>query len=227
MMSIKHFIIGAAVLIALTLLQDRVFAKKEYKARLALLIPIVLLYAFLATFAYTKVYLKYSPSILNQFNISNNSPYVIIISNALLIIGYLMVKLISAGILKKLWSKRTLVNFTSSSVYSYEEIYDIWFLQYRWTNYRMLLRSIRWGVVFAAAIFLGVSDSIGENGSFYLTFPYIIVIAVNELYFFFNGETKEEFEHNIYGIDSDSRRAGQYFRIREILEKVLPEPLLP
>lgn len=57
-------------------------------------------------------------------------------------------------------------------------------------------------------------------------FPCSAVIVMNEIYCFINGQTKEEFEHCIFGDDSEARRISNYYKIRGIFERILPSPLL-
>ena len=221
-MIFSKVITSIAALVGLTLLQDRICANKEYRARMALLMPVVIIYAICATFALTRLYTRIG-SYLQGHGLL---PYAIIIANTVLIIGYILVKLIVGNLLKKKWVKRSLISTTSSFAYSYAEEYDTWFLQYRWINYRSMLSAIRWGIVIVSAVCMGVVNSSEGLESLTWTFPYIVAIVFNELYFFFNGQAKEEFEHSILGTEADSRRVGNYFRLREIFEKILPEPLL-
>ena len=71
-------------------------------------------------------------------------------------------------------------------------------------------------------------DLLGERpGSPYdVIFPCAAIAVVNEIYNFLNGQTKEEFMHSILGDEADARRVGNYYKLREILERILPEPLL-
>lgn len=57
-------------------------------------------------------------------------------------------------------------------------------------------------------------------------FPCAAIVVANEIYNFINGQTKAEFEHSVLGDESDARRVSNYYKLREILEQILPEPLL-
>lgn len=221
-MTFSKVITSIVALVGLTLLQDSICAKKEHRAKMALLVPVVIIYAVCATFALTKLYTKIEPYLQDYGLIS----YAIIVANTILILGYILVKLIIGNLLKKKWEKHSQISMTSSFAYSYAEEYDTWFLQYRWVNYRSVLCAIRWGIVIVSAISMSIINTAEGVESLTWTFPYIIAIIFNELYFFFNGQTKKEFEHSILGTEADSRRVGAYFRIREIFEKLFPEPLL-
>lgn len=208
-------------IVVLTFAQNAVYPKKQNKAKFAIMIPLALLYSIIGVLIIWKYHI-WIEVLLKSYGFIE---YSVIVSNMVLMITFIVLKIIVGALLKKNCS-RDFVEATAATFYSYVEEYDKWFLQYRWTNFRVFLNTIRWGSVIAAGLFLSFVNSRSGDMMITLTFPCSVVIVFNEAYYFINGETREEFEHSISGDKADSRRAGEYFRIREILERVLPEPLL-
>ena len=221
-MKIGNILIGVVSLIILTLIQDRICSKKEDRAKLFLLIPVAAIYSGIAIFAFTKLY-NHIESFLLKHGLGT---YSVVVINLLIIAGYLVVKIIVGKLLIKKLNGYEFVNITSSSVYRYVEEYNNWFLRYKWINYRAFLNAIRWSSLIIAGVVMGIMKvQAGESYVIY-AFPCIIPLVLSETYHFFNGQTKGEFEHDILGSDSMSRRAGNYYKLREIFEKLLPSPLL-
>ena len=209
-------------IVVLTLLQDAVCARKKDKAKLALLTPLAFIYSIVGVLIIWKYHI-WIEWILQGYDAVT---YAVIVSNMILMAGFIIVKYIAGRMLIKGWTKKDLIEATSSRFYSYAEDFDTWFLQYRWTNYRSFLNVIRWLIVGAAGLFLCFINSRSGETVITLTFPCSVVIIMNELFHFVNGETRAEFEHNFRGEAADARRISSYFRIREIFEHLLPKPLL-
>ena len=57
-------------------------------------------------------------------------------------------------------------------------------------------------------------------------YPCAAIAVMNEIYNYINGQTKEEFAHSVLGDEADARRISSYYKLREIYEEILPEPLL-
>lgn len=221
-MKTGNILIGVVSLIILTLIQDRICSQKENRAKLFLLIPVAAIYSGVIIFALTKLY-----DHIERFLLTHGlGTYSIIIINLLIVAGYLVIKLIVGKLLVKKLSGYEFVSMTSSGVYRYIEEYNNWFLRYKWINYRVFLNAIRWSSLIIAGVIMGIMKVRTGDSYVIYTFPCIIPLVLSETYHFFNGQTKGEFEHDILGSDSMSRRAGNYYKLREIFEKLLPSPLL-
>lgn len=209
-------------LLLLTLIQSAIYSNKNDKARLMPLTIVAPVYVVAATFLIIRFH-DLLVSFLSEYDLQWS---VIIASNMLLIIGFLLIKLIAGGIIKSAVKEQETIQLLSGSVYEFDDLYSNWFLQYKWTGFRSFLNYIKWFVAVAAAVMLFFLNAEVEDLPAAWTFPCIIPILITEVFCYFNGQTKEEYGHDIQGIEADSRRAGNYFRVREILENILPEPLL-
>ena len=111
--------------------------------------------------------------------------------------------------------------------YKYDDDYNEWFLNDRWKNVRKLFKQFVIVYVVFTGGFLGLTWMYGENTSFwmYLT-PVVLLETVIEIYNFLNGYTRTEFQHEIGGIDSKSERISNFYRIRDIYEKMFPAEVL-
>ena len=147
--------------------------------------------------------------------------------NASLLLGYCIVRLGFIFLFSKVCKDQTLLKYLSLDFYEYEDLYDEWFLRKQFINFRRYFLVICISLNVVTGVFLSVTWIFGKNSPMWvLLFPAAVVAIVNEFFNYINGQTKEEFEHSIYGEDSDSRRVSNYFKLREVLERILPEPLL-
>lgn len=65
------------------------------------------------------------------------SKYLLFITNALIVLAFLILKAICLPIAGKLWGSRAgLMQATSAWFYEYDEEYQRWFLQERWRDFR-------------------------------------------------------------------------------------------
>ena len=121
--------------------------------------------------------------------------------------------------------KKKVLDFAATGFYEYSEDYSEWFLMTKWVNFRGFLRAVVIGTTIATAAFLALAWILGQYFGVF-TYLSIALTIICEFYNFVNGQTKEEFEHSFLGMEADSRRISSYFKVREIFEKLLPEPLL-
>lgn len=147
--------------------------------------------------------------------------------NIATILCFVIIKAIIRPIITSLWKKKKLIEATGGMFYTYDDDYEEWFLPHRWMNFRKFFFAIVCGATLAAGLYIGVIWAYGIDSPVWcLAFPCAALITINEIYNFINGQTKEEFEHSILGEDADARRVSNFYRVREILENILPEPLL-
>lgn len=111
--------------------------------------------------------------------------------------------------------------------YEYDEDYHEWFLLDCWCNVRKLFRQFSVIYVIFTGGFLAITWIYGKETSawVYLT-PVVLLVAVIEIYNFLNGYTKVEFEHEIGGVGAHSERISNFYRIRDVLEKLFPGEVL-
>ena len=160
---------------------------------------------------------------LSSFLLHSN----LVIINLILLLGFLVLKLILRPICTAVFKKKKVLEFFSLTIYEYDEEYDEWFLKKQWKNYRKFFFWLIGGTVLSSGLYLGLTWVFGPTSKiWFLIFPCAALIVLNEIYGFINGQTKEEFEHSILGDDADARRVSNYYKLREILEQILPVPLL-
>lgn len=151
----------------------------------------------------------------------------IFIANVLLLVGYGILRLLARAIIMRALKRKESIQKFSFNFYLYDDEYDEWFLKKQWSGFRNYFLAIAIAVNLTTGFFLGLTWTYGEESSFWiLVFPCAALSILNEVYNYINGQTKEEFMHNVFGEDADARRISNYYKLREVLENILPEPLL-
>lgn len=147
--------------------------------------------------------------------------------NLSLLLGFCLLRLGLVPLCSRLFGKKGIPQWFSLGFYEYDEEYDKWFLRKQWINFRKYFFALVCGLYLISCAFMAATW-IGGTGSdvWILFFPCAALTVANEIYNFINGQTKTEFEHSILGFEADSRREGSYYKLREVLEQILPEPLL-
>lgn len=163
--------------------------------------------------------------------IAESSPFFLqsnlVIINVILMVGFFVVKVIMRPVFCAIFKRKEILDHFSFAFYEYDEEYDEWFLKKQWKNFRVFFSWLVAGTVLVSGIYLGLTWALGSASSiWFVIFPCAAVVEVNEIYGFINGQTKEEFEHSIFGNDADARRISNYYKIRETFEQLLPSPLL-
>lgn len=224
MMNVVKVLICIIIVALASLLQNVINIKKNRRARQALLPFIAVFYGIVATFVGYNYFdsiaalVKDNPFLVN-FDVA--------VINCALLIGFVVIKLVLRPIVTNIWKKKDLIETTSVAFYSYDDEYDEWFLLRKWVNFRKFVFAIVCGATLAIGTYLGIIWACGIKSPVWnLVFPSAALIVINEMYNFINGQTKEEFEHSVLGEDADARRTSNFYKIREVLEEILPEPLL-
>lgn len=151
----------------------------------------------------------------------------IMAANIALMLGFSLIRLVLRPIASAVCRGNTVLNGFSLGLYQYSEEYDEWFLQKKWSNFRAYFFAIVCAVNLTAGVFLGLTWQYGPGSPAWLMiFPCAAAVVLNEVYNFINGQTREEFEHSVMGDAADARRVSNYFKLREILEQILPGALL-
>lgn len=150
-----------------------------------------------------------------------------VVYNLVLCVLYVVVRLVPGLITRILCAKRIWFKKPVSVFYEYDPEYDQWFIREKWCNVRELFRAFSWigGVV--TGIALGVIWYLrGEKNISVMIFPAMAHIVIVEFFGFINGYTKEEFEHAIGGEDSHAQKISNYYKVREVYEKIFPREVL-
>jgi len=224
MMKVINVLISLAVVTLLCLLENLINTKKNRRIRQFFMIPISIVLMGIGIWICTANAEKFNELCLKvEFFTSAD----ILAMNVALLLGFVILKLIIRPIITAVCKKNKLLEDLAFSFYHYDEEYDEWFLKKQWINFRKYFFAILSACIIGGSVFLGLTWAFGPESPLWLSmFPCAAIIVVNEIYGYINGQTKEEFEHSVMGDEADSRRVSNYYKLREILEKILPEPLL-
>lgn len=224
MIKVLKVVIAVAAIILPCLLQNLINAKKTRRIRQFFLVPISFVLMVGGIVASLKYYnLINKISVLKEF--LNNTEILLI--NCGLIVAFVVLKLILLPIMTSVCGKKTLLEKISLDFYEYDEDYEEWFLKKQWSNFRKYVFAIMCGVAVATAAFVSLTWLFGKDSwAWLLVFPSAVLVVISEFYGYVNGRTKEEFEHTVIGDESSARRVSNFYKLREVLEDILPDPLL-
>ena len=212
------------VIAILFVLQIIINSKRTYRGRQAIIPAAAFIYCCVGIYLLLRYYSRLA-FIIMQFNLFSNGD--ILLLNIILAAGFVILKLILRPIVASLWKKQKLMEATSINFYDFDEDYSEWFLKQKWVNFRQMCQWLYICIAVISAVFLSITRVYGQDSPLWLYyFPLAILIITGEIWNFLNGFTKEEFQHDVFGDDSDARRVGNYSRIREILEKLFAPQLL-
>lgn len=151
----------------------------------------------------------------------------IAIVNVVILLALILSKLILCPFFSYIGKEKNVVEPFVLSYYSYNEDYGEWFLLRKWTNFRKYFLAIVCTLTLAIGTYLGLTWYLGSASTiWHYIFPCAALFVINEIYSFINGQTKKEFEYDVLGTEADSRKVGGYYKVREVFEQTLPEPLL-
>ena len=151
----------------------------------------------------------------------------IVISNLLLVAGFLVVKLVLLKILAGFFRDRERMERFAGSFYEYDEETGCFFLKEQQRDTRYIARGFAIGSMILTILLLSVSWNGGETRwTFNYFFPAAVMIVLWEFWFFINGLTKEEYYGSIGGKSAVFHRVSSFYRIREIYERMFPDQML-
>jgi len=115
----------------------------------------------------------------------------------------------------------------AENFYEYDNDYDQWFIKEKWINLR---RMFKWFTIispFVVGLSLGLTRYLLVNKEIaLLIFPAMAHFVIVEFFCFINGMTKQEYIHDIGGDDSYAQRISNFYKVREVYEKILPREIL-
>ena len=150
----------------------------------------------------------------------------IVLCNLLILVSYFIVKLL-ALLAIKIFSAKNETNSSENTVYYYDENENVWLLKNDWVNFRSLIKWLAFGMTIVFVLFLSLTVYFGNQSVFWLYIFFVIpLLIILEAANYFNGYTKDEFYHSIYGKDAFSQRINNFHKLREIYEKMFPNELL-
>lgn len=222
--NMTRLLVTVIVTALLCLLQNVINARRAHRGRQAMLPFVAILYAAVAVILLSRWH-ELGQWAGEQARIFQNGD--VFILNALLMGGFILLKCVACPILSSQWRDDRLMELTCARFYEYDELYSQWFLQKRWADFRRILKSIcLCGAIVCMALLANTWLKGPGTGDWLFFFPCAALIVLNETWNFINGQTKEEFLRSVLGSEADARRVGNFYRIREIYEKLFTPQLL-
>lgn len=150
-----------------------------------------------------------------------------LVFNLVLYFVYVVLRMVMGIINRTLLAKKFLFQTLAEIFYEYTAEYDQWFVKERFINVRELFKIFSWAGGAAAGIILAIAWYIQtDKGISVMIFPAMAHMIIVEFYGFINGYTREEFEHVIGGEDSYAQKISNFYKVREIYEKIFPREVL-
>ena len=112
--------------------------------------------------------------------------------------------------------------------YRFDDQLGCWVLQEKWINFRTAVLCVLAAATLGSAIAIGLAWGGGMHSEYLqvYVFPAILMIVTAEFYDFLTGPEAVEFGDRFAGTEVGVTRVSQYFRLREILEKIFPDQML-
>ena len=147
--------------------------------------------------------------------------------NAVLVLGFLIVKGIALPIISNIWKSNKISESTSGLFYDREEDVDKWLLKPTLSNFRGYIKGFYITSFMVSVVVFILSqtfpDSIFFQAAFY---PVFGVLVLGEIVFFLSGLTKSEFVEDVLGEDEESYKVANYGILREILRDLFADRVL-
>lgn len=213
-----------AIIFVLNLLQILINTKKINRIKQLPMVPISVVFVITSC-----IFLVYYKELVAK--ISGMHPILadagVVILNVLIFLSFLLRKLITRPIVTAICNNNKILSKFAFDYYEYDDNYSFWFVKEKWANFRKVVLAVSIGLSLATGAFLGLTFFFGKGSSTWiLAIPSIIIIIINEFYCYINGLTRREFNHLMYGSDVLSQRISNFYKLRELLERMLEEPLL-
>ena len=226
------------IILALTGIQISVNAKKKNRVRQLISVIAAVIYA-VCGIGYCLIFearlirfleeiwnlipFQLPPQVEDLLNIASTG----VIFNLVLYAGYAVFRIVPGAAAKILSIKRIPFQKAVGIFYRYDTEYRQWFIREKWINLRELFRAFCWcgagacGLILGAMWYLQVEKNISI-----MIFPVAAHLVIVEFFGFINGYTKEEFEHAVGGEDSHAQKISNYYKVREVYEKIFPREVL-
>ena len=237
-MNSKVFLIVSALVVLLSYLQYLVNGSKTKRVFQLALLPAAFLYAVgvsaagcwlvdkIESYRTEAAWIGALPDMLAPYGEALEQKGLPVVNVALIAV-FAAVKAVLKPAFAYLWSRFSLAEHTAAPFYGYDEDYCEWFLHEKWVNLRKLLFAMYAAYVGGCALYCGwMAGASADRRQWSLIFPCAGLVVLGEIYGYIGGQTKREYEHSVYGDNSYARKISHYYKLREVLEKLLPEPLL-
>lgn len=147
--------------------------------------------------------------------------------NAVLVLGFLVIKGITLPIISGIWKSNKVSESTSGLFYEREEDVDKWLLKPKFANFRGYIKGFYIATFIVSVIVFVLSQNYPKSIFFQAAFyPVFGVLVLGEVVFFLSGLTKSEFVEDILGEDEESYKVANYGILREILRDLFTDRVL-
>lgn len=159
----------------------------------------------------------------NIFNIAGEA----LVFNLICYFIYVVLRMVLGVINRIFLAKQFLFQQSAETFYEYDVEYEQWFLKEKCINVREMFKYFSWVGGVAVGIVLAVTWYLQtDKGISVMIFPAMAHMVIVEFYGFINGYTREEFGHAIGGEDSHAQKISNFYKVREIYEKIFPREVL-
>lgn len=204
-------------------LETLVNCRRDCRGRQAPLPVVALVYGAIAAVVLS-LRRDWAQSLCQQEFLTNGD---ILMLNVLLMIGFLLVKCVARPIIAAKGKDHQWMESVAAGFYEYDETYGQWFLQRRWAGFRGIMRVFVYCAAGVSTVLLAATWICGPESAVWIyAFPCAALTVLLEIRHFLGGQTREEFAHTVMGDEADARREGNYYRIREIYEKLFAPQML-
>ena len=151
----------------------------------------------------------------------------VIMSNLSAAIGFLILKgiFVVTGKLS-LRKNSSPKNIKENRFYSYDPELEGWFLQEKWINVIPVCRALAWMGTGISIIYFALVSGGKLNGDTMYMMPVAIQLIFGEIYNYLNGNISQEERNRIAGDDSTAQNISNFYRIRDIYEKLFAPNVL-
>ena len=225
---ILKILLCTASFVLLCVAAMRVNLNRTERAKQFLMPAIALIYGILVLLFLNDIYvllarlIRFLEEHISFISRLNLDQYLIYIVNAVMVLGFLIVKAIALPILKCTWGgSENLMDATSGHFYEYDREVDKWFVQPRYGEVKTYYK----GLYIAAAVISSLVFVLSQyfpDAPFFQTafYPVFGMLIVGEVVSFLSGLTKREFVEDILGEDEESYHMANYGLLRDVLRSL-------
>ena len=225
---ILKILLCTASFILLCVAAMRLNLNRTERAKQFLMPVIVLIYGILVLLFLNDIYvllarlIRFLEEHISFISRLHLDQYLIYTVNAVMVLGFLVVKAIALPILKRTWGgSENLMEATSGHFYEYDREVDKWFVQPGYGEVKTYYK----GLYIAAAVISSLVFVLSQyfpDAPFFQTafYPVFGMLIVGEVVSFLSGLTRREFVEDILGEDEESYHMANYGLLRDVLRSL-------
>lgn len=225
--SSSKFLLAAAIIAVLAVIQRKVNLKKKNRSNQQ---SLIIMSAVIAVAAAGSL-LPSRDSFLDDSDLVQRFAGIdILVMNFFVLGAFLVVKIVWVFLVSRRLRKEK-ENGGGRGIktvfYTFDEGYRQWFLKDRYINVREAFRWMADVAVGLCSVYLALTWTLGPSSFLWTySFPAAGLLVLTEIYNFLNGYSREEFAHDVSGENAFAKRISNFYRMREVYEKLFPRELL-